>query len=511
MRLRYFICSILSLLFVGMTMFVDSSLALGLDSFDVLYSALLPGGFSDPDRVIKWSQAYFRRVQSKRIFDEKYTGTKLASDGPKKSDMLTASPIVEINDLKNATGTRVQHTLIEPLFPDSESRVRSGRVKGQKRVDSERKASKKFIEVAIGNWFESIAEEDVLAGKQEINMGDLYKKMVESLSDNNAAYMDDALLLSFLMGQPPHLFQNVAVTNGMADGAKVVGDADAGIRDPSEHPNTYAWVPNGGSPKLEKAPSNSVADVHETISKIDSTATPGQKLLNAIALKVRTEKMVGTKFLGDRDEMRTLAHVIVDPITMQMIRDDMDNSNTINSAYEGSKLEHPLVKQGDLVWGPLLIREEEKLLDPLYSVDNNFGADAYDSDGDGGAGGTGNDGIIEVTQTSIRRVATDGVERVYVEHGDRTFAAGTPAGDDASIGADGADTIGRVLVLGANSIAHVPGPVLELIERKEDDYKRIVGLGSEHLFGGKRLDFTDASRNFAYNQSSFQAYVYRGS
>jgi hypothetical protein len=153
----------------------------------------------------------------------------------------------------------------------------------------------------------------------------------------------------------------------------------------------------------------------------------------------------------------------------------------------------------------LVVREEEKLLDPLYSVDNNFGADAYDSDGGGG------DGITDVTQTSIRKVTTNGVERVYVEHGDRTFATGTAAGDDSAIGADGADNIGRVMVLGANSLAHVPGPVLELTERKEDDYKRVVGLGSEHMFGAKRLDFTDASRNFAYNQSSFQAYVYRGS
>jgi len=505
MRLRYFIYSILSLLFVGLTMFVDSTLALGLENVDILTAALLPGGFSDPDRVIKWSQAYFRRVQSKRIFDEKYTGTKLASDGPKKSDLMTASPIVEINDLKNSSGTRVQHTLIEPLFPDSQSRVRSGRVKGQERVGSERKASKKFIEVAIGSWFESIAEEDVLSGKQEINMGSLYKKMVESLSDNNSAYMDDAMLLAWLMGQPPHLYQNVAVTTGMADGDKVVGNTDAGIRDPKEHPNTYAWIPSNGSFKLEKASSNSVGDVHDTIAKIDSTATPGQKLLNAIALKVRTEKIIGTKFIGDRDNLRTLVHVIVDPITMQMIRDDLENSDSINSAYEGSTLEHPLIKQGDIVWGPLVVREEEKLLDPLYSVDNNFGADKYDSDG-----GVG-DGITDVTQTIIRKLTTNGVERVYVEHGDRTFAPGTAAGDDSAIGADGADNIGRVMVLGANSLAHVPGPVLELTERKEDDYKRVVGLGSEHMFGAKRLDFTDASRNFAYNQSSFQAYVYRGS
>lgn len=469
----------------------------------VVMANLMPTGFSDPDRLKRWSQAYFRRVQSKVVFDERYTGVKMSSDGPKQSQLVTAPPIVEINDLKNQKGTQVTHTLVNPLFPDSESRLRSGRVKGQRREDSERSGSKNFVTIPLGTWFEGVKEEDVLIGKQEIGMGQLYKLMVELLSDNTSAYMDDDLLETFFQGHSRHLYHTIAKTTNAADESTVTGNVDAGIKDPSEHPNSYAWVDlGGGTLALEKAASPSVEDVHTTLGNITSAATPGSDLLDAIALEVRKQKMIGTVYSGGKSwKSRGMIKVIMDPITMQMIRTDLKNNDAVNSAYNATGDEHPLIAQGDIIWGPLHICEEEKLLDPAFSAALNFGTEAYS--------GT----LGDVGASQIRKITdSDGVERIYLEHGERTFdASNTDAGGDSDIGVNGANKIGNILVLGANSLAKVPGPVLPLIERTDDDYKRIIGLGAEHLFGCKRLDFVDSNRDFAFNQSSLRISVYRGS
>lgn len=466
----------------------------------VALANLMPSGFSDPDRLKRWSQAYFRRVQSKVVFDERYTGVKMASDGPKDSDLVTAPPIVEINDLRNQKGTQVTHTLINPLFPDSESRLKSGRVKGQRREDSERSGSKNFVTIPLGTWFEGVKEEDVLIGKQEIGMGQLYKLMVELLSDNTSAYMDDDTVETFFQGHSRHLYHTIAKTKNAADQSTVTGNVDAGIKDPSEHPNTYAWVEENGVYTLKRADSPSVEDVHNLFADITSDAIPTRKLLDAIALEVRKQKIIGTQYSGGKSwKQRGMVKVVVDPITMQLIRDDLHDSDAVNSAYMATGDEHPIIAQGDVIWGPLHICEEEKMLDPAFSAKLNFGTESFD----GVTGG--------VDESQIRKVTdSDGVERIYLEHGERTFDSETPAGGDSAIGPDGANKIGNIMVLGANSVAKVPGPVLPLIERTDDDYKRIMGLGAEHLFGCKRIDFVDSNRDFAFNQSSLRIAVYRG-
>lgn len=467
-------------------------------------AALMPTGFSDPDRLKKWSFNYFRRVQSKVVFDERYTGTTFTKDGPKQSQLVTAPPIVEVHDLKDRKGTQVTHTLINPLFPDSDSRLKSGRVKGQTREGSERSGTKNFVTIPLNTWFESVKEEDVLIGSQETGMGDYYKLMVELLSDNTAAYMDDDLLETFFQGHSRHLYHAVAKTTNAANDSVVTGNVDAGIKDPAEHPNTYAWVPSGGSFVLKKAATNSVENVHNLFGEITSAAIPTRKLLDSIALEVRKQKIIGTNYSGGKSwKGRGLVKVIMDPIMMMMLRDDLHSNNTVNSAYQATGDEHPLIAQGDIIWGPLHICEEEKLLDPAYSCKLNFGKEEWDNVG------VGNDDFVGASL--IKKVVDgDGVERIFLEHGERVFDATTAAGGDANIGANGADKIGNIIVLGANSLVKVPGPVLPLIERTTDDYRRIVGLGAEHLFGCKRLDFVDANQAFAFNQSSFRIAVYRG-
>lgn len=472
----------------------------------VSMAALMPTGFSDPDRLRRWSQNYFKRVQSKVIFGERYTGTKIADDGPKKTDLMTAEPIVEVNDLKNRKGTRINFTLMEPLFPDSQSRLNYTRIKGQKREDSEKSGGKKFVDLALGTGFWGVKEEDITIGKQEIGLGDLYGRMVELLSDNTAAYMDDDLVETFFLGQSRHLYQTVAKTTSMSDGDKPTGNAEAAIKDPAEHPNTYLYYYGNGTGVLEKADSNSVEDVHSLLTKANSDVTASAKLMNKIALECKKQKIIPTTYRGGDMGNRSFYRVIMDPIMMQQFRDDIQDNDAVNSAYQASGAEHPYLSHGDVIWGPLHITEEEKLLDDAFSVENNYGADEYDSDSGGG------DGVTEVTASQIKRTTdSDGIESIYIEHGSREFKTGTNAGDDSNIGPDGADNLGNIMVLGANSLAKCPGPVLPLIERTDDDYNRILGLGSEHLFGCKRLDFVDKNGDFSFNQSSLRIVTYRGS
>lgn len=285
----------------------------------VAMAALLPAGTNqttDLDRVKQWSQNYFRRVQSKIIFGEAWTGTVMASDGPRESDKISGSPIYQVNDLSNRNGNVVTFTLIKPLFPDSESRLNSGRVKGQIRVGSEQKGAKAVVQIPLSTHFESVAEEDVEIGKQAIAMGTMYQEMVNLLSDYNASYMDDDTIEAFYQGHSRHLYENIAAMGGAADGDPVVGSDSLGVTAPAEHPNTYAWVPNSGDTagQLVKAASNSTADIQSLFAQITSGYSFSYDLLSQIALRVRLEKIVGSTYNFENGTRKTYVKVLADPI-----------------------------------------------------------------------------------------------------------------------------------------------------------------------------------------------------
>jgi len=487
--LRAAISTLLVLALVGAAAFADSAMGLGLEAFEL--ASLVPTALADPGIVKQWSQKYFQRVQSKSIFDEAYTGTTFSQDGPKKSDLVKAAPITLITDLQNRSGNVVTHTLIEPMFPDSESRMNYARLKQQVREGSEKNLNRKFVKVPLASGFWGIKEEDVLIGKQETGMANMVALMTKGLSDNVSAYMDDDTIEAFLTGYSRHLFATIAEQNSVADGSPVLGNADMGVVDTlREHPNTYAWTPTG----MVKAASNSAEDVGTVFNQITEAATPGAAMLDSISLIVKIKKIPGIVLTGGKfgNAGKSMVKVVVDPLMMNKIRGEAVYRETVNSAYMSKGDDHPLIAQGDVLWGNLWVSEEEKLLDDNFS-------NKYSFDGEGFA-----DGADEWAAPATIDVAgaKNTVERtVTVSKGERTYFGGgdIEAGDVANI-----------LVLGANSLARCPGPVLRLIPRTTDDYKRIIGLGSEHIFGHKRLDFIDASGAFAFNQSSLRIMAYRG-
>ena len=461
--------------------------------------------FTDPDRIKQWSLKYFYRTQSKTIFDESYTGVAIAKDGPKKSDTVVGPPVILVTDLKSQNGMVVTYTMINPLFNSSEERLRYSRVKGQIREGSEKTSSKKFVQFPLASAFWAVKEEDVFVGKKEIGMANLTAEMTRLLSDNTAQYMDDDAIESFFTGHSRHLYTTLAKARGAANETPVVASTELGIpTPPQEHPNTLAWIVDNGNTVLRPASAEAGANidekVHSLLSKVTSAAMPSARLLDYISLEVKRRKMVGTQYV-DKKFNRTLFTVVVDPITMMKFRHDFqaDGSgfgNIVTGAYQTTGDEHPLIKQGSIVWGDLLVVEEEKLLDDAFSNSHAFGASAVGA-------------FVDAAQIK-RTIDGDGVEHYWVERGERAFETGTPAYADSEIGEKGGDKIGNIMVMGANALGRVPGPIQPLIPRTTDDYTRIKALGSEHVFGHKRLDWVEGQTTDPYNQSSLRIAVYRG-
>lgn len=458
---------------------------------------LVPLGLSDPDIVRRWSKQYFYRTQAKTVFDERFTGTTMSRDGIKYSDTITGPPVILVNDLTTSDGMTVTYTMINPLYDNSDDRLSGseGRVKGQTREGSEKRVTKRFIKFPVASKFWSVREEDVFVGKKEIGMADMVSIMTKQLSDNVAQYMDDDTIDSFFIGYSTHLYTTIA-GDGATDEQAVNGSVDLGVvTGPAEHLNTYAWIKVGTTFKLEAATTNSTANIATLANKITSDALPSAKLLDAIVLACKMKNIVGSEYRGGiYGPGKTFIKVLVDPITMWRIRQDTVFRETVNSAYQAKGDEHPLIKQGDILWGSLHICEFEKLAQDRWSNKYSFNAT--------GAGGIGN--------AKIRVAGTAGTANrtLRVELADRVL--GGAAASDGNIGANGGNKIANIMVLGANSLGRVPGPVKLLTPRSTTDYERIAGIGSEHIFGHKRLDFTNNSNVPNLNQSSLRIMVYRG-
>lgn len=470
----------------------------GPESIDGFIMAnLVPLGLSDPDILRQWSRKYFYRTQAKTVFDERFTGTTMSKDGVKYSDTIVGPPILLVTDLSGKDGMTVTYTMIEPFYQSSNDRLSGseGRVKGQIREGSEKRVNKKYIKFPVASKFWSVREEDVFVGKKEIGMADMVSVMTKQLSDNTAQYMDDDCIDAFFTGYSSHLWTTIA-GDAATDGQAVVGNVDLGVvTGPAEHLNSYAWIKDGTEFRLDKAATNSTANIATMMNKITSEAVPSAKLFDAIVYLTKIRNIVGSEYRGGiYGPGKTFIKVLVDPIIMFRLRQDSVFRQTVESAYQAKGDEHPLIKQGDVIWGPLHICEFEKLGEDRWS--NKFSFNAT------GAGSINNAqiSVAGTAGTANRTIALTLAPRVL----------GGAAAGDAKIGANGGDKIANIMVLGANSVGRVPGPIQNLIPRSTTDYSRIVGIGSDHIFGHKRLDFTNNSNVPNLNQSSLRIAVYRG-
>lgn len=477
----------------------------------MLLTANEAAALKNPDRIKRWSLKFHYRTQSKTVFDETYTGTSLTKDGPKKSNTIVGAPVLLVNDLKDTAGMVVNYTMLNPLFNDSQSRLNYVKVKGERREGSEKHLSKLFIKFPVAEGFWGVKEEDVNPGKKDIGMFDLMSRMSKALSDNSIQYQDDDCIEGgFLMGHSRHLYTTVAKAANAVDGSAVEA-IEASIKDypipalPAEHPNTLVWTGGRLVNTAQEAGANFVTKINSVLSKITTADKPGLKLLNAIALQIKVRKMVGIRYIG-KGFNRTMFMVLVDPILMTQLREEfnVDGSglgNVLGHAYQAKGDEHPLVQQGDLVWGQLLIREEERLLESAFS--NRYSFDARAQYGDAG------------TRMTFARVNTGDSIDYFINKAERVVDISSKPAESVFTGTSTAtseqlDSLANILVLGGNAIARVPGPITPLIIRTDDDYQRILGLGTTNIFGHKRLDFVNATGTTEVNQSSIRVIAWRG-
>ena len=206
-----------------------------------------------PDREQKWSQIYHIEHERYRIFNETYTGTTWSRRGPEKVEGVTGAPIKV--DTSLVSSGYVKHTEMDrPLYDNSQGRLNSGRLRGQKRTDSENIGSKLFLATPLALFFDSVREDDVEIGQQEIATGQLTRRLIDKLQRHMGNWKDDECLISLLSGYPQFVYRTIAAVRGLSDEALPIGDVDMGVkRAPTENPNQFVYTEDGSdNPAVEE-------------------------------------------------------------------------------------------------------------------------------------------------------------------------------------------------------------------------------------------------------------------
>lgn len=505
----------IGLLFVGMA---AAGMAVG------------PTATSDPGIIRQWEKmsidAYWLALWKTMLSDPMYTGTRRGKRGIEQREDVYGPPIKEYYNLRQNPGTTHVDTIHVPPFDTDEQvlglagTTENGfiRVKGQNRKNHAIQANRKNITFALQQYFFSIDEEELEMSEQEIG-GDIEAVLIKNLTTVDAQYKDAERILTAYMGFSPHLYQRDAVARDVADGANVVGNADLGIETPYYPPHVLAWTNQNtaSDPDYQMVlaenddyASNWTGKVHETLGQIDDTAPPSRKMLDSIILYATTLRIVPVRYRVE-GTYKPMYILMLSPESMNMLYDDADLEKRLGDAYNGKGLDHPLMKNEAITYRNLVIMEQEKLSQDIYSAYYNWAGETYDygSTADGGddanpslssgpdaermtfakdtSVGTGKDARFAINP-HVRRFRTQ--DDGNITSADQEQAAGLAFGEE------GGNHIDLGVLLGASALGAVPGPVFPMTRLKEDDHGRIVGIGKPNMGGCRRIDFpTTAGRS----------------
>lgn len=519
----------------------------------LLFAAIAPATLDDKGINKHWrglaQEAYWLALWKTGFSDPSYTGTNKSRRSIDPRGDILGPPFVEYYDLKDMSGDRLTDTIHIPPF-DGDDQVLFGtgsdtgyvRVKGQKRVGFEVQGSRKNIDFALQSYFISMKEEDLNMSQQELG-GELVPLLLEHLTTLHGRIYDADRIVAFHMGYSPHVYTRIAQQSGtIANGDPLAANANLGVPEPSEHPNTFAWINEGNlaAPEYKLISANDIADavastntatswsgkVHECIGQVTSEALVGRKFLDMLSEQLKLLRIVPTTYVVSQGSPKGMYLILVSPAVMNMFIDDNELQKRFDSAFQGAMGNHPLIQEGDKIYRQFVIREVEKFSQNMYSYEANYGPaydygitasgglDARPSLDGAGTDATGVTYLISGSGEDKRINASLGV-RTFRSLSDAGIASADdeqPAGADTAIGPNGGNKIDRVVVLGASALGCVPGPVYPLDRRQEDDYGRIVGLGQEKLAANRRIDFpTSRSHNSGYdNQGSVVVAVYNG-
>lgn len=521
----------------------------------LFFAAIAPATLDDAGINKHWrglaQEAYWLALWKTGFSDPSYTGTNKSRRSIDPRGDILGPPFVEYYDLKNiGSGDRLTDTIhIPPFDGDDEVLFGAGgstagyiRVKGQKRVGYEVQGSRKNIDFALQSYFFSMKEEDLNMSNQELG-GDLIPLLLEHLTNLHGRYYDADRIVSLHLGYSPHVYTRIAQQSStIANGDPLSANTNLGVPEPSEHPNTYAWINEGSlaAPEYKLLSANSITTavattntatswggkVHEAVGQVTSEALVGRRMLDLVMEELKLLRIVPTTYVVSQGSPKGMYLTLVSPAVMNQFINDNELQKRFDSAFQGAMGNHPLIQEGDKIYRQLIIREVEKFAQSMYSYKINYGP-AYDY-GTTASGGLDARPSLDGAGTDATGVTyvisgTGEDKRINASLGTRTFRSTSdagisvagdtqPAGEDTAIGPDGGDKIDRVVVLGASALGCVPGPVYPLDRRQEDDYGRIVGLGQEKLAANRRIDFpTSRSHNSGYdNQGSMVIAVYNG-
>lgn len=485
----------------------------------VMAMAIGPTSLSDQGIQKQWRDlsidAWWSAVYKSAFSAPQYTGTTKSRKGVGDMENVTGPPMVEYYDLRNRKGDVLTDTVhIPPFYGDGEILGITGsdagyvRTKGQQRKDYEIEAGRKNISFPLQEHFMSIKEEDVNMSEQELG-GNLLELMIRHLTDLRGRYKDADIAFTMYQGYSPHLYYRQAQSDSsISNGDTVKPNASLSLGATTEHPNSMAWTNQGttSDPVMKMVLANDIPNgtasiwdgkVHEALAQVDTSAIPGRKMLDAIWAQLIFHNVVPIR-LRYEGRQKSCYIMPVSPTMRNMLQDDPALEKIFNAAFEGSMYEHPFIKDDDLMYRGLIIRNEEKFDQEWYSAKYSFGNEAY---------GTG-----DVTPVKYVKTGSGRETRNYLEYTERNFAAGTAAGDDTAIGTTGGDKIDRIPVLGASACGIVQGTVHPLERRKEDDYDNITGIGQPTMCGCRRVEW-DTVRSHASgrdNQGSLLVAAYNG-
>lgn len=477
------------------TAFVAGGTSLGVT---VAAKGMLVKLFSDPFLKQSWETRGLREGERKTEFNEGEIGVTFADDGPHMSRRVTAAPILYSDKHRRDGGRMVNIEVKKPLFTDTQDILKTWRYGSQKRIGSEQEAERGNVVTIVDNLFLPIKEKQIKEGLQETANADpvkLLRHLTELVGDNTAKRMDLGVPFSLCAGYDMHHFVNVGLRNGLTNGAKPTADAQAGVwLPPTEHPNMFVWQPND---TMVQVPFNTNQATHSAsitaaVDGITSAAKPNLAWLKKINRYAVNSNMIPARIVTNGQTLEYFL-LLVSGRTKDLLEEDTKFYDLFVRSYQGIVKANPLLKDTDLMYKHLVIRESKLLDDDYFTMANSFNA-------------TGDGASIGDMTYNLQTIGT--VEWADIDPGSRVFTAASAAA--GSLGAANTSYVGRAFLLGANAVVRCTGTEYKLEPMEITDYGNEMGIGQDKTYGQQRLDQFDNQKNFAKTPQSAEFIIFHG-
>lgn len=472
---------------------------ISISSGVVLADGFLARISDDPQLWKKWDKVAQKQGEIKTEFSESEIGVTWGDDGPEPSDRVAASPIVLKQDLTEG-GKFMDVPIYNPLFSEPADILNAGRYGEQDRIGSEEQLTRHNFRVLLDKWHLGIAEKEIeesVPNTAHMTEAQLMKRMVDSWTDNAAQRMDYGIFFSFFAGADIHHFIGAAERGELSNGDVPVKDPGMGLNSaPFEHRRSYAYVQDGDDKKLVSIEYDADPDDYENniiteISKITDDTDIGLdffRKLNRVCLR---SAMIPCRMRNADGAMGEYYLVLVPGGARDLAEKEEEFKDVMNSAYQGTKYDHKLLKAGDVIYKNLIIRDSTKLEKEFFSAKHSFNAISDD--------------LTNTTKMTFNRATVNGVEKLSLSPGVRQFANDSPA--LSAFGQANTQAIGRVMVLGAAAIARCTGRNFELKKLEITQYGLKDGIGKTKLFGQLRNEKWTVNGAYDSTPQSFQVFV----